>query len=135
MINQRTSTPDWANRWVGGFCAPGMYGGPIRAADYRTPVTLTQSLPLPAHLTESHAPSRTSLAPGLLPTLWSQLVGEAAVVLVKNVRQARALLLDGLTRTPQPRLPCLLTPVTHWSKRSSASVFSRSLPRWAMDYS
>ena len=35
---------DWKNRWIGGFCAPGIYGMPVRDAGYQMRPTIAQLL-------------------------------------------------------------------------------------------
>lgn len=101
-MNQSANSPDWANRWVGGFCAPGIFGGPIRDAAYASPTTLDESLLLPAHLAQGKRddhPAGAHRSPDLA-ALWAELAGNAAVVLVRSVRQARTLLLQALASAP-----------------------------------
>lgn len=101
-MNQSASSPGWANRWIGGFCAPGIAGGPIRDANYASPATLDESLFLPAHLAQDNSEPVGAGAQrnADLAALWAELAGNAAVVLVRNVRQARTLLLRALASTP-----------------------------------
>ena len=101
-MNQTASSPGWANRWIGGFCAPGIFGGPIRDAAYASPATLDESLLLPAHLAQGKRDGHPAGAQRSadLAALWAALAGNAAVVLVRNVRQARTLLLQALAPAP-----------------------------------
>jgi hypothetical protein len=89
MCNESAAnSPDWANRWIGGFCAPGIAGGPIRHAAYASPATLAESLGLPAHLRQEsyNGGARRASVTVNLAALWAALAGDAPVVLVKNVR-------------------------------------------------
>jgi hypothetical protein len=79
---------DWANRWIGGFCAVAAVGGlPVRGADYAAHPPLAATLPLPPVTLGSdttHEAARTA---------WSQALGGASVVLVRSAARARMLIL------------------------------------------
>jgi len=83
-----TQSVDWANRWVGGFCALAAVGGlPVRSADYSAHPPLAAALPLPV------ATRYLAAEPAAVRQAWSEALGGAPVVLVRNAACARSLLL------------------------------------------
>lgn len=84
---------DWANRWLGGFCALGAIGGlPVRGADYAAHPALEQMLTLavtPDSAADDHLPQLAEVQ-----AAWSTALGASAVILVCNPDRARTLLLQ-----------------------------------------
>lgn len=83
---------EWRARWLGGFCPLGaLQGLPVRGPDYQAhpPLSQAQFLPIPSN-------DEFAAAPELNQVLgcWSGALGNAPVVLVRNVALARQLLLQ-----------------------------------------
>jgi hypothetical protein len=79
---------DWANRWLGGFCAVGALGGlPVRGPDYVAHPPLENVLTLPAD-----APLTAATTPQAHAT-WAAALDGATVVLLRSVARAREVLL------------------------------------------
>lgn len=79
---------DWANRWLGGFCAVGALGGlPVRGPDYAAHPPLGDVLTLPAD-----APLSVATAPQA-HAAWAAALEGGTVVLLRSVARARAVLL------------------------------------------
>lgn len=80
---------DWANRWLGGFCAVGALGGlPVRGSDYAAHPPLGDVLTLPAD-----APLPTATA-DQAHAAWATTLEGGTVVLLRSVARARAVLLQ-----------------------------------------
>jgi hypothetical protein len=91
----QTMIHDWADRWLGGFCAVGVLGGlPVRGADYIAHPPLDQTLVLPITSELSATDLHSAQA------AWSDALGGAPVVLLRSVARARALLLQALEIAP-----------------------------------
>ena len=79
---------DWETMWLGGFCAVGALGGlPVRGADYAAHPPLDDLLSLP--------PDTALQADATLESAeqaWSERLGGAMVVLVRDAYRARRLL-------------------------------------------
>lgn len=113
---------DWADRWLGGFCAVGALGGlPVRGPDYAAHPPLDGLLTLPPVHDASSADLRAARA------AWSDALGGAAVVLLANVEQARALLLRALG--VQPAEPVGL-PANATRELAEAVKHHPATPRW-----
>lgn len=83
-----TQTIDWANRWIGGFCAVAAVGGQaVRGADFGVHPPLAAALPLPAAI------QYVAAEPEVVRQAWSATLGGAPVVLVRSAACARTLLL------------------------------------------
>jgi hypothetical protein len=79
---------DWANRWLGGFCAVGALGGlPVRGPDYVAHPPLENALTLPA---DAPLPAATALQ---AHAAWAAALDGATVVLLRSVPRAREVLL------------------------------------------
>ncbi|NOK57897.1 MAG: hypothetical protein GFH27_549287n201 [Chloroflexi bacterium AL-W] len=80
---------DWANRWLGGFCAVGALGGlPVRGPDYVAHPPLGDVLTLPADASLSAATTPQAHA------AWAAALEGATIVLLRSVTRARAVLLE-----------------------------------------
>ncbi|NJL06204.1 MAG: hypothetical protein HC911_15125 [Chloroflexaceae bacterium] len=110
---------DWANRWLGGFCAVGALGGlPVRGPDYAAHPPLEDLLTLPAD-----APL-TAATPSLAHAAWATARAGATVVLLRSVAQARAVLLAaaGIGRGAVVGVPANASrPLVEAIKRSGAT--------------
>jgi hypothetical protein len=79
---------DWANRWLGGFCAVGALGGlPVRGPDYAAHPPLEAMLTLPADAPLTAATTSQAHA------AWAAALDGATVVLIRSVARAREVLL------------------------------------------
>lgn len=79
---------DWGTLWLGGFCAVGALGGlPIRGADYVAHPPLDDMLTLPPNAT-----LRTDVTIEFAEQAWSEQLGGAMVVLMRDAYRARRLL-------------------------------------------
>ncbi|NDJ61171.1 MAG: hypothetical protein GYB67_08600 [Chloroflexi bacterium] len=79
---------DWGTLWLGGFCAVGAIGGlPIRDADYAAHPPLDNLLTLP---TDMMLPEDATLEAA--EKAWSDQLGSALVVLIRDDYRARRLL-------------------------------------------
>ncbi|GAB4110524.1 MAG: hypothetical protein Fur005_11210 [Roseiflexaceae bacterium] len=79
---------DWANRWIGGFCAVAAIGGlPVRGQEYRAPLPLAQQLVL-----EDDLPLG-SIEQADVEAIWSAALGGAHAILVRSADHARSLVL------------------------------------------
>lgn len=114
---------DWANRWLGGFCALGAVGGlPVRGPDYAAHPALDQMLTLPSSATTGQPPPTTDA----VLAAWSDALGGVPVVLVRNVERARAVLLQAAgVQTGEPvALPANATrPLVEAVKHHSARPY------------
>ncbi|NJP04724.1 MAG: hypothetical protein HC837_03365 [Chloroflexaceae bacterium] len=82
-------TLDWANRWLGGFCAVGALGGlPVRGPDYGAHPPLADLLTLPADAPLTAATTSQAHA------AWSAALESATVILFRSVARAREVLLE-----------------------------------------
>ena len=79
---------DWGTLWLGGFCPVEALGGlPVRGADYAAHPPLDERLTLPANAaSDAEATLETAEA------TWSERLGGAWVVLVRDAYRARRLL-------------------------------------------
>jgi hypothetical protein len=116
---------DWANRWIGGFCAPASVGGlPVRGADYAAHPPLEDALTLPPVLPSEPADYAEVIA------AWAEALGGAPVALVRSVERARALLLAAAAPSPETivTLPANATrPLVEGVKRHGAKLMFRDL--------
>ena len=79
---------DWATLWLGGFCPVEALGGlPVRGADYAAHPQLDDLLTLPAN-----AALHTEVTLETAEAAWSERLGGAWVVLVRDAYRARRLL-------------------------------------------
>lgn len=79
---------DWGTLWLGGFCPVGALGGlPVRGADYAAHPPLDDLLTLPPNTT-LHADVTLETA----QAAWSERLGSAMVLLVRDAYHARRLL-------------------------------------------
>ncbi|MCY4091816.1 MAG: hypothetical protein OXF62_13430 [Caldilineaceae bacterium] len=79
---------DWGTLWLGGFCPVEALGGlPIRGADYAAHPPLDERLALPAD-----AFLRTEVTLEAAEAAWSERLGGARVVLVRDAYRARRLM-------------------------------------------
>ena len=79
---------DWGTLWLGGFCPVEVLGGlPVRGADYAAHPPLDDRLTLPANAA-LHAEVTLEAA----EATWSERLGGAGVVLVRDAYRARRLL-------------------------------------------
>ena len=79
---------DWATLWLGGFCPVEALGGlPVRGADYAAHPQLDDLLTLPAN-----AALHTEATLETAEAAWSERLGGAWVVLVRDAYRARRLL-------------------------------------------
>ena len=79
---------DWAALWLGGFCPVEALGGlPVRGADYAAHPQLDDLLTLPAN-----AALHTEVTLETAEAAWSERLGGAWVVLVRDAYRARRLL-------------------------------------------
>ena len=79
---------DWATLWLGGFCPVEALGGlPVRGADYAAHPQLDDRLTLPAN-----AALHTEVTLETAEAAWSERLGGAWVVLVRDAYRARRLL-------------------------------------------
>jgi len=80
---------DWTTLWLGGFCSVGALGGglPVRGADYAAHPQLDDLLTLPAN-----AALHTEVTLETAEAAWSERLGGAWVVLVRDAYRARRLL-------------------------------------------
>ena len=79
---------DWATLWLGGFCPVEALGGlPVRGADYAAHPQLDDLLTLPAN-----AALHTEVTLETAEATWSERLGGAWVVLVRDAYRARRLL-------------------------------------------
>ncbi|NJO81381.1 MAG: hypothetical protein HC828_00565 [Blastochloris sp.] len=86
-----TIVSDWANRWLGGFCAVGALGGlPVRGPDYAAHPPLRDQLTLPPVYDLARCDNTSVQA------AWSDALGGAPVVLLRSVEGARAVVLRAL---------------------------------------
>lgn len=80
---------DWANRWLGGFCAVGALGGlPVRGPDYAAHPPLGDVLTLPADAPLTEATAAQAHA------AWAATLDGGTVVLLRSVARAREVLLE-----------------------------------------
>lgn len=79
---------DWGTLWLGGFCPVGALGGlPVRGADYAAHPPLDDRLTLSAH-----AALRADVTLETAEAAWSERLGGAWVVMVRDAYRARRLL-------------------------------------------
>lgn len=79
---------NWATLWLGGFCAVGALGGlPVRGANYHAHPPLDQTLKLP-----TETPLKPNITLEIAEKAWSECLGGAGVVLVRDAYYARRLL-------------------------------------------
>ncbi|MCY3572682.1 MAG: hypothetical protein OXG92_11125 [Chloroflexi bacterium] len=79
---------DWATLWLGGFCPVGALGGlPVRGADYAAHPPLDDLLALPLD-----TKLRADMTLECAEAVWSERLGGAMVVLVRDAYRARRLL-------------------------------------------
>jgi hypothetical protein len=113
---------DWADRWLGGFCAVGVLGGlPVRGADYAAHPPLDGLLTLPPIYDPAPVDLRAARE------AWADALGGAPVVLVASVERARALLLRALG--VQPGEPVGL-PANATRALAEAVKHHPAMPRW-----
>lgn len=91
-------TADWHKLWLDGFCAPGIYGAPIRAADPTPRPNLAQCLTLPSQAATSQAAdgqTRRNSNGAMREVLdrWSRSIGGRPVWIARSVEEARLQLL------------------------------------------
>lgn len=117
-----TMITDWADRWLGGFCAVGVLGGlPVRGPDYAAHPPLDGLLTLSPVYDPAPADLRAAQA------AWSDALGGAPVVLLASVEHARALLLRALG--VQPGKPVGL-PANATRDLAEAVKHHPATPRW-----
>lgn len=113
---------DWADRWLGGFCAVGVLGGlPVRGPDYAAHPPLDSLLTLAPTYDLAPADLRAARA------AWSDALGGAPVVLLAGVERARALLMRVLG--VQPGEPVGL-PANATRELAEAVKHHPAAPRW-----
>jgi hypothetical protein len=113
---------DWADRWLGGFCAVGALGGlPVRGPDYAAHPPLDSLLILPP----VHAPASTELRAA--SAAWSEALGGAPVVLLASVARARTLLLRALGVQPGELVGL---PANATRELAEAVKHYPAVPRW-----
>ncbi len=113
---------DWADRWLGGFCAVGVLGGlPVRGPDYAAHPPLDSLLTLPP----VYDPAPVDL--GTARAAWSDVLGGAPVVLVASVERARTLLLRALGVQPGESVGL---PANATRDLAEAVKHHPALPRW-----
>jgi len=83
--------PDWHKLWLGGFCAPGIYGSPIRASDANKRPTLADILTLPSQVGDGQR-HHNGDADKILRD-WSARMGGRPVWIARSLREARLQLL------------------------------------------
>jgi hypothetical protein len=90
---QGSDSQNWRTLWLGGFCAPGIYGAPIRAADGRPRPTLTQRLTLPSQPADRQSGYNVDKEYRQALERWSAVMGGRPVWIARSVAEARLQLL------------------------------------------